>query len=60
MPGLNLRTPTARTCEVCGRSEVWNADEESWRVAVEDGERQIGSVYCIHEWDINGTFAPFD
>ncbi|WP_340640817.1 HEWD family protein, partial [Halogeometricum borinquense] len=24
------------------------------------GERQVGSPYCIHEWDINGTFAPFE
>jgi hypothetical protein len=25
-----------------------------------DGERATGSPYCIHEWDIDGTFLPFE
>jgi hypothetical protein len=49
-----LRTPTDRACENCGRRERWDADRESWRV------EEPGDVYCIHEWDINGEFVPFD
>ena len=59
MSGARLRTPTDRTCELCGRREAWDTDAETWRVAVEDGERRAGNPFCIHEWDINGRFAPF-
>ncbi|WP_396612622.1 HEWD family protein [Haloferax sp. S1W] len=55
-----LRRPTRRACERCGRVERWDDDETTWRVASEDGEKQVGSPYCIHEWDINGRFAPFE
>jgi hypothetical protein len=58
MTDVRLRKPTERTCERCGRKEVWTDD--SWRVAEVDGERVAGSVYCIHEWDIDGTFLPFE
>ncbi|GAB3411866.1 hypothetical protein GCM10027435_04030 [Haloparvum alkalitolerans] len=49
-----LRTPTERTCENCGRTETWSEDAETWLVADDPG-----NVYCVHEWDINGQFAPF-
>jgi hypothetical protein len=64
-----LRTPTERTCERCGRTEIWDDDAGTWRVAEETAEdagadstdgRPVGSPYCIHEWDINGAFVPFD
>ncbi|WP_101297432.1 HEWD family protein [Halegenticoccus soli] len=58
MTDARLRRPTERICERCGRREVW--EDGSWRVAVDDGERRAGSVYCIHEWDINGTFLPIE
>jgi hypothetical protein len=58
MTDVRLRKPTERACERCGRQEVWTDD--SWRVAEVDGERATGSVYCIHEWDIDGTFLPFE
>lgn len=51
-----LRQPTVRTCERCGRSEKWNADNETWEVV----DNNVGSIYCIHEWDINGSFVPFE
>ncbi|WP_439026393.1 HEWD family protein [Haloarchaeobius sp. DT45] len=51
-----LRKPTARSCERCGRQEAWNDDVESWRI-VDD---EIGSPWCIHEWDIDGTFNPIE
>ncbi|MFW6382896.1 MAG: HEWD family protein [Haloferacaceae archaeon] len=54
-----LRTPDERSCELCGRSEVWDEDAGTWRVASDDGDRAVGSLYCIHEWDINGSFVPF-
>jgi hypothetical protein len=60
MTDPKLRTPTRRTCERCGRVERWDAVKTTWRVAEADGDRQVGSAYCIHEWDINGTFAPFE
>ncbi|MGM0604718.1 MAG: HEWD family protein [Halobacteriota archaeon] len=50
-----LRTPTERTCELCGRTERWDEDRASWQICDE-----AGNVYCIHEWDINGTFVPFE
>lgn len=50
-----LRRPTERTCERCGRAEQWNPKTDSWEIADDPG-----SIYCIHEWDINGRFIPFD
>ncbi|MFB6195785.1 MAG: HEWD family protein [Haloplanus sp.] len=58
--GVTIRKPTSRECERCGRTEVWNSETATWRIAVEDGERRVGDVYCIHEWDINGTFVPIE
>ncbi|RZV08187.1 hypothetical protein BDK88_3152 [Natrinema hispanicum] len=55
-----VRTPTARVCEICGRSEVWDDDLEAWQLAREDGDKQVGNPHCLHEWDINGTFNPVD
>jgi hypothetical protein len=49
-----LRTPTERTCENCGRIERWDDDRETWRID------DVGDAFCIHEWDINGEFVPFD
>ena len=54
-----LRRPTDRSCERCGRREYWDVDAESWRI-VDNGEPLVGNIYCIHEWDINGRFAPFE
>lgn len=55
-----LRRPSERECELCGRTETWDPEAATWRIATEDGERAVGEPYCVHEWDINGTFAPFD
>ena len=57
-----LRTPSERTCERCGRIEVWAEDIGTWRLAIDKAgdPHAVGSPYCIHEWDINGTFAPFE
>jgi hypothetical protein len=58
MNDVELRKPTERVCEICGRKEVWDESTCSWRVAREDGTPRVGNVYCLHEWDINGTFVP--
>jgi len=50
-----LRKPTERICESCGRTEVWNDDADTWRV-----DDDPGNVYCVHEWDINGNFLPVE
>jgi hypothetical protein len=60
MSGVTIRKPTERRCERCGRVEVWNEEECRWRVARRDGELLSGNVYGLHEWDINGTFVPFE
>jgi len=55
-----LRKPEKRVCERCGRHEVWDEEAVSWRVREVDGDRKVGNLYCIHEWDINGAFVPFE
>lgn len=55
-----LRTPQQRECERCERREVWDADDDCWRTAAENDERLTGNLHCIHEWDIDGTFRPYE
>lgn len=50
---VTITPPRERECELCSREERWDDDVDGWRI---DGEP--GEVYCIHEWDINGTFTP--
>ncbi len=50
-----ITPPTERTCELCGRAERWDDEVGSWRI-----EGEPGSAYCLHEWDINGTFVPIE
>ncbi|MFC7137232.1 HEWD family protein [Halobaculum litoreum] len=54
---VRIRRPDERTCERCGRQERFDVASGSWVVADADA---VGGVYCIHEWDINGTFVPFE
>jgi len=53
-----LVPPTERTCERCGRHDIWDPEQGTWAIATEDDEKQIGSPYCLHEWDINGDYNP--
>lgn len=50
--------PTERTCERCGRRDVWDDSASSWVITVEDGEKNAGNAHCLHEWDINGSYNP--
>ncbi|MFC7068963.1 HEWD family protein [Halobaculum lipolyticum] len=54
---VRIRRPRERACERCGREERFDDAAESWVVA---GDDLVGEVYCVHEWDINGTFVPFE
>lgn len=51
---VTIAPPTDRVCEECGREEEWDEDVGAWRVSGD-----AGRVYCIHEWDINGSYVPF-
>jgi hypothetical protein len=55
-----LRTPERRTCTRCGRTERWDEDHTNWKVTTEAGQRRVGDPFCIHEWDIDGSFRPFE
>ncbi|MDS0281732.1 HEWD family protein [Haloarcula onubensis] len=55
-----ITSPRERECERCGRRDLWDDDDNTWRIAVVDGEKQSGNPHCLHEWDINGTFNPVD
>jgi hypothetical protein len=50
--------PEKRECERCGRRDFWDHDAQKWRIVEEDGEKLIGDPYCLHEWDITGTYNP--
>jgi len=50
---VSIIPPTERTCERCGREDVWDADVGTWLI-----EGKVGDPYCLHEWDINGTYNP--
>ena len=50
---VELRVPEERTCEACGRHEVVDEAAGSWHVG-----DAVGEVYCIHDWDVTGTFNP--
>lgn len=52
---VKIAPPTERTCERCGRTEQWDDAGEAWQIADD-----VGAVYCIHEWDVNGTYVPFE
>ncbi|MFB6080610.1 MAG: HEWD family protein [Haloferacaceae archaeon] len=58
--GVQFRTPSERTCERCGRKEEWDADAERWGVERQGDEPVVGNVFCLHEWDINGSFLPIE
>lgn len=51
---VEIRAPHERTCQLCGRSEVWDQEAENWIV---DGDA-VGNLHCIHAWDITGKFSP--
>lgn len=45
--------PRERTCERCGREDVWDDETENW--VVDDAP---GDPFCLHDWDINGAYNP--
>jgi hypothetical protein len=55
-----LAPPTERVCERCGRTCVWDDETETWVAATDGDERLVGEPHCVHEWDINGAYNPFE
>jgi hypothetical protein len=55
-----LKPPTERVCERCGRTDVWDETTGTWVAATEGDERLVGEPHCVHEWDINGNYNPFE
>lgn len=51
---VEISAPSERRCTECGRTEVFDEDAETWRVA----DDAVGDVYCVHSWDVTGTFTP--
>jgi hypothetical protein len=47
--------PRERACERCGRQDVWDETTENW--VIEDA---IGNPFCLHDWDINGSYNPVE
>lgn len=45
--------PRERTCERCGREDEWDDATENWVV-----EGAPGDPFCLHSWDINGSYNP--
>jgi hypothetical protein len=50
-----IRTPTERECTRCGRSERWDDADAQWRV-----DEDAGEVFCVHSWDVTGTFTAVE
>jgi hypothetical protein len=55
---VEIVPPRRRSCERCGRTDVWDDEADNWVIAEEDGQRKVGNRHCIHEWDINGQYNP--
>lgn len=55
---VEIDPPRERTCERCGREDVWDESQETWVIVESDGDRRVGSPHCLHEWDINGAYNP--
>ncbi|MFO7927914.1 MAG: HEWD family protein [Halobacteriota archaeon] len=55
---VKIVPPTRRSCERCGRTDEWNEETDNWVITEENGDRLVGNIHCIHEWDINGRYNP--
>lgn len=54
----SIEPPTERICERCGRKDIWDEDSETWVAATEGGTQRVGTAYCLHVWDISGSYNP--
>ncbi len=52
---VTINPPHERTCERCGRTDVWQPERNNWVV---DGD--VGDPYCLHDWDITGSYNPIE
>lgn len=52
---VTISPPRERTCERCGRTDVWDTERGNWVV-----DDNAGDPYCLHVWDINGSYNPIE
>ncbi|MFB6133561.1 MAG: HEWD family protein [Halanaeroarchaeum sp.] len=52
---VQIRSPSHRTCDRCGREEYYDDEANAWQVT-----ENVGDVFCIHSWDITGEFTPIE
>lgn len=55
---VELDPPEARTCERCGRTEVWSDEQGTWVAADPSDGGTLGTPHCVHDWDISGNYRP--
>jgi hypothetical protein len=53
-----VQPPSERTCQRCGRVDVWDEAAGKWVAAVRDGEVRKGTPHCVHDWDVDGYDDP--
>ncbi|MFB6112331.1 MAG: HEWD family protein [Halobacteriaceae archaeon] len=49
----DLEAPSERTCRRCGRADRYDSTAGVWRIVDNSGE-----PFCLHVWDINGSYVP--
>lgn len=50
--------PARRRCVRCNRTEVWSDQQRTWVVQNPGADTDDGTPYCVHEWDITGSYNP--
>lgn len=50
----SMCAPERRSCQHCGRREEYDCEDGAWHTT----DDAVGSVFCVHAWDITGAFVP--
>lgn len=50
--------PDRRVCVRCERVEAWSEQHRTWVVQSSETDTGKGTPYCVHEWDITGSYNP--
>lgn len=50
--------PDRRVCVRCKRTETWSEQQRTWVVQSDEQDPNEGAQYCVHEWDITGSYNP--
>lgn len=54
----DIRAPSVRRCERCGRVEQWNSRRTTWECRRPSEKGPAETRHCIHEWNVTGSFCP--